>query len=285
MSDDKALVQRLDTGALIQTALEKEASVETMERLFALAKEVRAEQARAAWHTAMAGFQAEAPPVKKTKTAKAGTYSYSYAPLDELISVMRPVLASHGLSVVFKTKADGKTVMARADVVHKDGHSESCEFTVPIDSSTRMNVAQQVGSALTYARRYAYLAALGLSPEDDDDGQAAAKEQATASDPSSPRPAQPPADIPAWRGKLVKMDIKNNPPNTKPVYTAFVFLGDDGQKFGTFSKTMAEALEKFIIESRFVEIVYSATKSGNKIEEFRDVTEAEAPFAPEEPPA
>jgi hypothetical protein len=173
MSD--AIATRMDIPGLLEKAVAANASVETLERLFALAKDVRAEQARAAWHEAMAAFQNEAPDIAKTKVAEVqtrtgGAYTYKYAPLDVLISAVRPVLARHGLSVVFKTDVTKEAVRARCLVGHADGHVEECEFTIPIDLTSRMNAAQQVASACTYARRYAYMAALGLSPEDDNDG-------------------------------------------------------------------------------------------------------------------
>ena len=290
MSETTAIAKRLDMGALIQQAVEHGSGVETLERLLAMSKEVRAEQARAAWHNAMARFQAEAPAVNKTKKARVqtrtgGSYEYNYAPLEDLISAMRPVLARHGLSVVFKTSVDKTHVEASADVAHQDGHVESCKFAVPIDLESRMNAAQQVGSACTYARRYAYLSALGLSPEDDDDAQNAAKPHGATMQAApqqhrreSENPAPPVAAAePVWRGKLVKRDMKSGESKGKP-WTVHTFTGADGQKFGTFDAKLADAL--MALDGHFVEIIYSATAKGNlNIEEFRDANLDEAPFA------
>ena len=71
-------------------------------------------------------------------------------------------------------------------VHHVEGHSERTAFPVPIDRAARMNDTQKVGSALTYGRRYALCAALGIvTAEEDDDAIAAA--------PTAPVPQQAPS--------------------------------------------------------------------------------------------
>ena len=50
----------------------------------------------------MAAFskaQAEFGPIKKTKTANAGTYTYDYADLADILDVVRGPLCSNGLSL------------------------------------------------------------------------------------------------------------------------------------------------------------------------------------------
>ena len=84
------------------------------------------------------------------------------------------------------------------------------------------------------------------------------------------------AGPPVWRGKLVGIETKEGVTNKKP-WTLYTLTGSDGQKFGTFSETIATGLTA--LDGRFVEIVYSQTAKGNmNIEEYRDVTQEEAPF-------
>lgn len=287
MSEATAISKRLDVSALIQQAVEHGSTVDTLERLLAMAKDVRAEQARAAWHRAMADFQNDVPEVIKSKTAHVTTkggakYSYQYAPLQDLISAVRPKLAEHGLSVTFETQVTKDHVLARCLVGHADGHVQACEFVIPIDLQSHMNPAQQVASACTYARRYAYMSALGLSPEDDDDGAGAGDQREdprftteTQRKVTQEQQRQEQGSL-VWRGKLVKMDMKEGMTNNKP-WTLFKFTAADGQTFGTFSDTIATDLSK--LDGHFVEIVYEAKKNGNHIVEFRDVTTDEAPFA------
>jgi len=288
MSESTAVMKRLDVGALIQQAVEHGSTVDTLERLLAMAKDVRAEQSRSAWHRAMADFQNDVPEVLKSKIAKVRTksgaeYTYHYAPLQDLISAVRPKLAEHGLSVTFETAVTKDHVLARCLVGHAEGHVQACEFVIPIDLQSHMNPAQQVASACTYARRYAYMSALGLSPEDDDDGAASGpakgetEERFKTQTQRKVDAEQQRQDVgqPVWRGKLVKMDTKDGSTNGKN-WRLFKFTGADGQAFGTFSDTVAEGIAK--LDGHFVEIVYEEKKNGNHIVEYRDVTMEEAPF-------
>ena len=102
-------------------------------------------------------------------------------------------------------------------------------------------------------------------------------QQAATSRPPARGVSPAPEGVPVWRGKLVNMETKDGKTNGKP-WTLFTFTGSDGQKFGTFSETVAKGLTAH--DGKFVEIVYSQTAKGNlKIEEYRDVNAEEAPFA------
>jgi len=55
-------------------------------------------------------------------------------------------------------------------IVHHDaGHEEESSFSVPIDTESFMNAPQKVGSARTFAMRYAYCNAFGILTSDEDD--------------------------------------------------------------------------------------------------------------------
>lgn len=187
---------RVDPQALIAQAIERGAGIETLERLVALAKEVKADLARDRWYAAMATFQRQVPPIKKTKTVRTRQYSYTYAPLDEILSTVQPVLGSVGLSVSWKVARITETEVAVACVIaHELGHvEESGEFVIPIKlgqlEGSGPNAAQRVGVALAYAKRYALLGVIGLAPEDDDDA-------ASAEAPGNGPTAGPNGEIPA----------------------------------------------------------------------------------------
>ncbi len=91
--------------------------------------------------------------------------------------------------------------------------------------------------------------------------------------------SRPPARdaSPAWRGKLVKFETKEGK-SPKGPWTLYTFHGAYGEKFGTFSKTIAEGL--IALDGHFVEIISEMTAKGNAtITEYRDVTTEEAPFS------
>lgn len=168
----------LNPEALIAKGIEHGLPVETMERLLAMRTQLKKEQAREAFNHALASFQADIPPIAKRQTAQVqtrsgGRYSYNYADIADIQRAIAPKLREAGLSLTFDTQQEGGILNVVCIVHHVAGHSERTGFPVPIDQAARMNDAQKVGSALTYGRRYALCAALGIvTAEDDDDAQA-----------------------------------------------------------------------------------------------------------------
>ena len=209
--EPRALAPVISPEALISDAISQGVAVETMEKLLAMRQELRREQSAAAFFEAMAEFQASIPAIPKTKTAKAGQYSYSYADLASIQQAIAPRLHACGLSIGFETQQDGDTLHVVAIVRHAGGHSERTSFPVPIDRQARMNDTQKVGSALTYGRRYALTAALGIvTADEDDDGQASGY-QAPSKPPQRPqepaRTQEAPPSSPA-PGRVTEAQVK-----------------------------------------------------------------------------
>lgn len=163
----------INPEALIMKAIESGLPVESLERLLVMRLELKKEAALAAFAEALARFQADIPPINKSKTARAGSYVYRYADIADIQRAIAPRMAECGLSVTFGTaQIDPNTMAVTAIVCHAAGHCQTTTFPIPIDRASRMNDAQKMGSALTYGRRYALTAALGIvTAEDDDDAQ------------------------------------------------------------------------------------------------------------------
>ena len=176
----EAQLARLDPQSLIAQAITAGAGIDTMERLVALAKDVREVQAREAWYAAMAEFQRSCPSIKKTAKAKiqtrgGGAYEYKYAPLDEIMAVIQPVMGPLGLSVSWRSTVEKEAVVVSCRVSHTLGHhEESGGISMPVGQGDGgANPAQRVGIAATYAKRYSLLGIIGMAPEDDDDAASA----------------------------------------------------------------------------------------------------------------
>jgi len=131
---------------------------------------------------ALAKLQMHLPQIKKdltgkvegtTKEGKFFSYTYSYADLSGISEALMPLLGELGLSFISKPtiNSEGKFVLAYA-LMHESGEREPGEY--PLTGST----PQQIGSAITYGRRYCLCAVTGVAPEDDDDGARAAGAQA-----------------------------------------------------------------------------------------------------------
>lgn len=117
---------------------------------------------------ALVAAQAEMPAVTPDGTNP--HFRSKFVTLGKLIAKARPVLNRHGIAVVQLPSQDdqGRPALTTR-LVHESG--ESMEATMPLLLSK--SDPQGLGSALTYAKRYALAAALGISDQEDDDGNAA----------------------------------------------------------------------------------------------------------------
>lgn len=159
--------------ALIAQAIDKGVSVDTMERLLAMRRELKAERAKELFDQDMAAFQGECPVIKKTKAGgqtNSGKVAYYYAPLDSIVSQVKDLIQEHGFSYSVKTETKEEGVKVTCVVKHEAGHSEESTVEVPLGSKTNvMSASQVVASAITFAKRYAFCNAFGILTGDDDD--------------------------------------------------------------------------------------------------------------------
>lgn len=165
----KEEVTSVDT--FISKAIEMNASVETMEKLFALHKEVKLEKAKEAYVVAMSQFQAKCPIIKRNKDVmnKDGkSVRYSYASLDSIVSQVKDTLGQCNLSYSTDVVNETGFIIAVCKITHILGHSETSSFKIPIDTDGYMSAPQKYASALTFAKRYAFCNALGILTGEDD---------------------------------------------------------------------------------------------------------------------
>jgi hypothetical protein len=122
-----------------------------------------------------------------------------YADLASVWDACRDALSANGLAVVqLVSVADKASVAVETRLLHASGQSLSSMLALPVAQPT----AQGIGSAITYARRYALAAMVGVAPDEDDDGNEASRPAAKAA-PTPPAPAStPPAadsgDVERW---------------------------------------------------------------------------------------
>jgi hypothetical protein len=165
---------------------------------------------------ALAAAQGEFPDIPKDCTAKVKTksgseYSFKYADLETILKIVRPVLSRHGLAVTVNVEACEVHLPASRDkpsttlgmaatvrLLHSSGQwMESRPLAVPCDpEALGRQYAQAVGSAATYATRYAVEAALSIRATEDTDGSEASGNATTVERPA-PRPAPEPPAKPA----------------------------------------------------------------------------------------
>jgi hypothetical protein len=148
---------------------ENVAAVEQIEKLY---EHMQAKDAERDFAVAFNAMQSEIKGVKATKPVpnRDGTVRYRFAPYEEIMEQVRPMLEKHGFSVAFSTDyAEGRLVKS-CTLRHVNGHSQTNKFAVRIGSGPpNASESQADGAASTYAKRFALCDALNIIIETDTD--------------------------------------------------------------------------------------------------------------------
>lgn len=132
---------------------------------------------------ALVALQANLPSVRKDQTADTGKYTYTYANLGSITAALIPALHEHGL--LWKSaprRCEDGSYELHGVIEHESGESE--EGALPLFGRT----AQEIGSSLTYMRRYLLGTMTGVVTENDDDGALAQPATRTRTEPPPPPP-------------------------------------------------------------------------------------------------
>jgi hypothetical protein len=122
---------------------------------------------------ALVAAQSEIPAIHRDKANP--FFKSQYAPLESVIRICKPILAKHGIGVIQFPTGKGAEVEITTLVFHTSGQYILSSFI----AQAKAGDPQSVGSCITYLRRYAYLASIGVATEDeDDDGNEASQPQA-----------------------------------------------------------------------------------------------------------
>jgi hypothetical protein len=95
-------------------------------------------------------------------------FKSKYATLASIRDATIPHLAKHGLSIHQVTKINGDGMLLATRLAHSSG--QWIESVYPLPNSSKPH---EMGSAITYARRYSWAAITGIAAEEDEDGNAA----------------------------------------------------------------------------------------------------------------
>lgn len=97
-------------------------------------------------------------------------FKSSYASLGSVWNACRGALTKNGLSVV-QTAIGCDEILLVTTLMHSSG--QFIKSVLPIQQKGQKIAPQALGSAITYMRRYALSAIVGVAPGEDDDGQRA----------------------------------------------------------------------------------------------------------------
>lgn len=131
---------------------------------------------------ALARAQAVMPPIAKGHTNP--HFGSRYADIADVLAVIRPVLAAEGIALVQPIEVDDDGRAFLVTKLMKGGEEIVSRMPLQIDQK-----AQDLGSRLTYQRRYAACALVGVAAEDDDDDGHAASQAPTRTRTATARPS------------------------------------------------------------------------------------------------
>jgi hypothetical protein len=192
---------------------------------------------------ALVKAQSEFLAVKRGETAeiltKSGAkFSYQYANLETCIEQTKYALYNNGLAIIQTMGYKDAHTVVITKLLHISGQmiegEQILECADPKDP-------QKVGSAITYLRRYGYMAILGIAAEDDNDNAAVPK-PAPAS-PGKPTPKPAPKSTPAApsgehiKGELHQKTVLNKTSKAGKPYKIYEYIitTDGGQTFDTIN--------------------------------------------------
>ncbi len=118
---------------------------------------------------ALVAMQAEFTTIKKNreviiKLKDRGEFKFKYADLAAILDHMRPLMKKHAFALTSGVVGTEGMTLA-VTLLHESGQSRSSLF--PLHKTAN---PKELGSEITYMRRYGAVCLLGLATEDDDDG-------------------------------------------------------------------------------------------------------------------
>lgn len=168
-TQELAVSKTADAGMLPmieRLAAMPEFDVAKLEKLIDMQERILDRNAAAAFNIAFAQMQPKIPTIIERKSTDKG----KYAPREDIVEVIRPILSEFGFSLSFRTEWPEKTVVKVVGILtHREGHSRESEFMSAADTSGSKNAVQALGSAVEYGRRYTTTDLLNIASRGGDD--------------------------------------------------------------------------------------------------------------------
>lgn len=144
-----------------------------MQTLLDMREKVLKREAEIAFNESMVRLQHRIPDIFKTSEIKIrDTVQSKFAALENIDRAVRPLMSEEGFSVSYDSEPSGALTIWKCIISHSMGHHRTyCLPPIPSDTSGNKNAVQAMGSANSYARRYALCNALNIVTKGlDDDG-------------------------------------------------------------------------------------------------------------------
>ena len=116
-------------------------------------------------------------------------YGYKYTDLDTVITTVRPILAKNNLGFMQSlTMIEGRPGITTR-LFNTAGEWIEDTIALPDIAMAKTNAAQNMGASITYMKRYALSAILGISSDEDTDAATPQQQQPHQDPKPAPKPA------------------------------------------------------------------------------------------------
>lgn len=150
------------------------------------------------------------------KSAKNPHFKSNFAPLDEILEQLRPIVAAEGLCLYQAISTKDGTHFVKT-VVTDGANSVEGEYPIVVTKPDPQGFA----SGITYARRYSLMAMFAIAGDDDDDGNTASGKPMPAERREPAKPGQQTTKKAGIGALLERMEKKLTEAQIKQVYDRF----------------------------------------------------------------
>jgi len=158
----------LDVPALMQAIVDKGItpdSVAVMKDLLNIQREIRQDEAKAAFNNDFLALRKECHPIAATKVipTRDGGVKGKFASLEDIMGEVSPLLEKYGFSDTYsQDSVEGGRTRVTVTLLHTSGHERSSTYTCREHSSPNNTPAQNDGGTNKMARRHALCNMLGI---------------------------------------------------------------------------------------------------------------------------
>ena len=173
-----ALGAPVNAYELIMRAMSDErCDPEKLQKLLDVRQQMEADEARKAFARDWSGFQSECPSIQPLDRSDKG----AMAKLERILIKIKPIKVKYGIDTLWndvRVSDDFKVCHLRGFITHRSGYTLPASFDCPLPEAVLAkssgqpisNIAQRMGGATTYGRRYAEAALYNLIISKDDAG-------------------------------------------------------------------------------------------------------------------
>lgn len=166
---------------LIELAKDPQIDVAKIEKLIDANERLMRIRAKIEFDAAFSAMQAELPTItERGEILVNGQLRSKYARYEDIIEVIRPILARHGFAIRHRNESGNGTLTIVGVLSHHGGHSEEDRFECPPDKTGGKADIQAIGSTRSYGQRYTTIALTGLVTKGQDNDGAPQKAAPTA---------------------------------------------------------------------------------------------------------